>query len=157
MHPLRFPTVVLELRQRGGAANPHAGPPTHGQAATKTPHKGVAGCGQGQHVREASGARKGRQSPVGAAPTGRSVAHGHSRLQRGARKGGRLQDARKGLLPAGVAASVAGVAAPWQGRLPVGKGSRRLRRGNDGNGSDVGVEGVRGLGHPFEKRMILPL
>ncbi|RWV77825.1 hypothetical protein GW17_00061293, partial [Ensete ventricosum] len=46
----------------------------------------VAGCDQGQPIREAG-------ALVGAAAR---RGYGHTRLQRGARKGGRLQGARKG-------------------------------------------------------------
>ncbi|RWW40999.1 hypothetical protein BHE74_00053555 [Ensete ventricosum] len=97
-------------------------------------------------------AHKGRQPPVGAAahkgdtygqkrrprgwqspactagcgqPAGATVARKHSRLQRDARKGSRLQDARKGLPPAGAAASGQGQPSPEQGQ-------RRLRRRKGG-------------------------
>ncbi|RRT66043.1 hypothetical protein B296_00031429, partial [Ensete ventricosum] len=43
---------------------------------------------------------------------------------------------------------------PLAGWLPACKGSRRLRWG--GSDGDRGG-GQEGLGHPFEKRMILPL
>ncbi|RWV82989.1 hypothetical protein GW17_00055467 [Ensete ventricosum] len=42
---------------------------------------------------------------------------------------------------------------PLAGWLPVGKGSCRLRRGNDGGDA----EGERGVRASFGKRMILPL
>ncbi|RWW20854.1 hypothetical protein GW17_00015015 [Ensete ventricosum] len=41
-----------------------------------------------------------------------------------------------------------------QGRLPAGKGSRRLCKGSSGGSA---AEGKEGLAHPLEKRMILPL
>ncbi|RWV92087.1 hypothetical protein GW17_00045576 [Ensete ventricosum] len=62
---------------------------------------------------------------------------GDSRLQRGARKGGRLQGARKGLSSAanrGNGANRRG-GCPLVGRLPAGKGSCRLRRGS-GDGAN---------------------
>ncbi|RWW25290.1 hypothetical protein GW17_00010377 [Ensete ventricosum] len=93
-------------------------------------------------------------------PIGATAARGHSRLQHGARKGGRLQGARKWLSLAAIPIASRGDGASRRGgrplarRLPTGKGSRRLRRGNDDDNSGKGKEG---LGHPLEKRMILPL
>ncbi|RWW06680.1 hypothetical protein GW17_00029972 [Ensete ventricosum] len=118
-------------------ASPHVGPTTHGQAAARASPKG----------------RPAAPTMGDSRPQGQQTV-GDSRLQHDAREGGRLQGARKGLSPA---ASRCGGAScrggrPLAGRLPVCKGSRCLRRGNDD-----GVEGKEGLGHPLEKRMILPL
>ncbi|RWW02922.1 hypothetical protein BHE74_00029200 [Ensete ventricosum] len=110
---LCFRNEVSEEEGQPATASPHAGPVAHGKATAKAPCKGATGCSQGQPIREASGARKGRQLPIGVALAGKSATCGHSRLQRSACKGGRLQDARKGLPLAGVAASAVGVAAPW--------------------------------------------
>ncbi|RWW38704.1 hypothetical protein BHE74_00056048 [Ensete ventricosum] len=80
----------------------------------------------------------GQQRPQGAAAAsmGKSTAHRHDRLQRSARKGGRLQDARKGLPPTANPTASRNDDAnyrgdhPLTGRLPTDKGSRRLRRGS---------------------------
>ncbi|RWV85676.1 hypothetical protein GW17_00052513, partial [Ensete ventricosum] len=158
-------------RQRGGgAASPHAGLATHGQVATKAPFKGAADCGQGQPEREASGAYKQKHRPRGQQPptctvdydqpAGAAAACGHSRLQRDARKGGQQQGTRKGPPPAASPAASKGDGASHRGgrplarRLPTGKGNRRLRMGSDG---DDDTKGEEGLGHPLEKRTILPL
>ncbi|RRT75144.1 hypothetical protein B296_00023068 [Ensete ventricosum] len=101
-------------------------------------------------------------SPKGrpATPAGATAARGHSRLQHGARKGGRLQGARKWLSLAAIPIANRDDGASRRGgrplvrRLPAGKGSRCLRKGN---GGDDSVKGKEGLGHPLEKRMILPL
>ncbi|RWV78069.1 hypothetical protein GW17_00061024 [Ensete ventricosum] len=85
------------------------------------------GRGQGQPERETSGARKGADCGqlVGAAAAC------------SARKGGRLQGTRKGLPPTANPTTNRGNDAnrrggcPLAGRLPLGKGSCRLRRGND--------------------------
>ncbi|RWV79736.1 hypothetical protein GW17_00059081, partial [Ensete ventricosum] len=145
-------------------ASPHAGPATHGQVTAKAPCKGAVGCGHGQLEKEANGARKGRQPPVGAAPAGRSATREHdrlrparrggNRLQHVARKGDRLQGARKGLLPATSPVASRRGGRPLSRWLLASKGNRRLCRGSGGGG---GVEGERGLGHPLEKRMIMPL
>ncbi|RWW10421.1 hypothetical protein GW17_00026035 [Ensete ventricosum] len=100
---------------------------------------------------------RGRPAVARASPQGRptpltraAAAHGHTRLQRGARKGGRLQDARKGLVPAASPAASRDGGADRRGRrplagwLPTGKDSRRLRRGSsDGDDDADGARGVR--------------
>ncbi|RZR98598.1 hypothetical protein BHM03_00027982 [Ensete ventricosum] len=55
---------------RPATTSPHAGSATHDQAVAKAPCQGVAGCGQGQPEREASGARKGRRLWAQAPPAG---------------------------------------------------------------------------------------
>ncbi|RWW03714.1 hypothetical protein GW17_00033104, partial [Ensete ventricosum] len=77
-----------------------------------------------------------RPVPLAGAATRRGG--GHTSLQRDARKGGRLQGARKGLL------HVAGRRGcrPLARWLPAGKGSRCLCRGNSGDDKD-GARGVR--------------
>ncbi|RRT44882.1 hypothetical protein B296_00050303 [Ensete ventricosum] len=94
----------------------------------------------------------GAVSPQGrpASLAGVAVTRGHTRLQRGARKGSRLQSTRKGLPPAAslVANRGGGIGRsggrPLAGWLPTGKGSHRLRRGsNDDDGSADGAIGVR--------------
>ncbi|RRT34803.1 hypothetical protein B296_00044460, partial [Ensete ventricosum] len=92
-------TISLE-----GAASPHTGPGTHSQAS--------GGYGQKRYP-------WGQQPPtrmIGySQPTGATAARRHSLLQRDARKGGRLQGARKGLPLAGAVAPTAGVVVPWKG------------------------------------------
>ncbi|RRT35060.1 hypothetical protein B296_00031267 [Ensete ventricosum] len=143
-----FYTFLLHFRNKGSEeegrptiASPHVGPTTHGQAAARASTKGSP-----------TAPTMGDSRPQGQQPVG------DSRLQHDARKGGRLQGARKGLLPAANPTASRGSGAsrrggrPLAGRLPACKGSRCLRRGNDD-----GAEGKEGLGHPLEKRMILPL
>ncbi|RWW00589.1 hypothetical protein GW17_00036442 [Ensete ventricosum] len=91
MHPLRFPNSGIRAkaaRRRGSQPRPA---PMQGRPPTARA--------------EANDTHKGRQPPAG-----RSAAPGHNHLQHDTRKGGRLQDTRKGLPPAGAAA----LAAPWQ-------------------------------------------
>ncbi|RRT37179.1 hypothetical protein B296_00049625 [Ensete ventricosum] len=115
-------------------ASPHARSATHGQVTAKAPYKGA------KRHREHDRLRPARR--------------GDNRLQRDARKGDRLQGACKGLLPAASPAASRRGGRPLSRWLPTSKGNRRLCRGSGGGG---GVEGERGLGHPLEKRMILPL
>ncbi|RZR86864.1 hypothetical protein BHM03_00014139, partial [Ensete ventricosum] len=100
-------------------------------------------------------ARKGRRLRAEALPMGAAIARGydrlwpargHSRLQRDARKGGRLQGARKGL--------------PLAASLDANRGSsgcQRARAVVACVGAAAAQRGKEGLGHPLEKRMILPL
>ncbi|RWV83717.1 hypothetical protein GW17_00054641 [Ensete ventricosum] len=90
----------------------------------------------------------------------RPARRGGSCLQHDAHKRGQLQGTRKGLLlAASPAASRGGAASRWgghhlAGRLPTGKGSRRLCWARAATTVQKGKEG---LGHPLEKRMTLPL
>ncbi|RWW51777.1 hypothetical protein BHE74_00041857 [Ensete ventricosum] len=77
------------------------------------------------------------QQPVGAAPAGRSAARGHSFLQRDTCKGGPATGC-----PQWAGAGCRG-GRPLAGQLLVGKGNRRLRRGNSGGGGAEGARGVR--------------
>ncbi|RRT46751.1 hypothetical protein B296_00024363 [Ensete ventricosum] len=92
-----------------------------------------------------------RACPQGgpAAPAGVAARRGDAGKQE--------RSARKALLPTASPIANRGDDAGHRGGrplagLPVGKGSCCLRRG-----SGDSVEGARWLGHPFEKRMILPL
>ncbi|RWV96330.1 hypothetical protein GW17_00040973 [Ensete ventricosum] len=125
---------------RLATGSPHAGPATHGQAGckgqlatSKAPYKGAASHGQ---------------SPLQGKPPAGAVAHGH---------GWRLR------APAARAASCKGDR--WQEQLPR-KAAPLAREvppeGTvsppvQGSGGTGGADGARGLGHPFRKRMILPL
>ncbi|RRT34440.1 hypothetical protein B296_00053840 [Ensete ventricosum] len=97
----------------------------------KAPCKGATGCGQGQPAREVGATHKGSNRP-------RAHLLATRRPQEGA-------DCRASARGDG-ADRIGGF--PLGGWLPAGKGSS-----SDGNGAD----GQEGLGHPFEKRMILPL
>ncbi|RZS23016.1 hypothetical protein BHM03_00055857 [Ensete ventricosum] len=98
--------------------------------------KGAVGCGQAPC--------KGR-SPAGATA---------------ARRHDRLRPARKGLPPAGAVAPTARVAAPCQGdccpQRATATCAGQWRQWPYVGGGD-GAKGTKGLGHPFKKRMILPL
>ncbi|RWV89490.1 hypothetical protein GW17_00048354 [Ensete ventricosum] len=103
----------------------------------------------------------GRQATAMASPQGAAAARrGHNRLQRGARKEGRLQDARKGLLPATsplparTMMSTVGVAAPWQSSY---RWTRAAAAGVGVVVTAAAQRGQEGLEHPLKKRMILPL
>ncbi|RWW20918.1 hypothetical protein GW17_00014945 [Ensete ventricosum] len=132
--------TLKAARRRGG--QPYAGPVTHGQAATK--------CCQGQPER---GGSRPRALPIGLARKA-AVARGHSRLQHGACKGGRLQGTRKGLPPVGAAAPAAGVATPWQCGC---QWARAIVACAGATAAAATQRGKEGLGHPFEKRTILPI
>ncbi|RWV81035.1 hypothetical protein GW17_00057586 [Ensete ventricosum] len=119
-------TISLGSEEEGWptTASLHARPADHDQAVAKAPGKGVVVCAQGQPAREAGAIRRGscpqgRPVPLAVVAlagttgcdqlAGATAAHGHNRLQRGTRKGGRLQGARKGLPPtASTAASRGG-------------------------------------------------
>ncbi|RZR93701.1 hypothetical protein BHM03_00022256 [Ensete ventricosum] len=132
------------LEGRPATASPHAGPTTHGQGTLQG----------GGWLRPGLARKGGQRRPQGATPTGRSATCWHSHLQRDACNGGRLLGARNGLLPAAnTAVSRGGDASrkggrPLTGRLPAGKGSRRVRRGSDGDG----VEGERGVRASFGEK-----
>ncbi|RRT58449.1 hypothetical protein B296_00018141 [Ensete ventricosum] len=169
-----FYTFLLCFRSEGSEewrptmASPHVGLTAPGQVASKAPSKEAAGCSQVQPEREPSSLVRGdsclqAEAPPGGSvdcgqPIGATVARKHSRLQRGACKGGRLQGARKGLPPAASPDAKSGGDAncrggrPLAGQLPAGKGSRCLRRGSGGGG-----EGERVVRASFGERMILPL
>ncbi|RZR94447.1 hypothetical protein BHM03_00023131 [Ensete ventricosum] len=83
---------------------------------------------------------RGRQPPARAAPAGRSASRRHNRLSCGARKG--LPPTTNPTANKGGAAGRSG-GRPLAGRLPVGKGNRRLHRGNDDGGDVEGAKGVR--------------
>ncbi|RWW53101.1 hypothetical protein BHE74_00040434, partial [Ensete ventricosum] len=147
MHPLRFPNsgIRAKRKQRGGGAVSHDQPP----CGANHPRPG-----RGQGPLQGGGWLR----PGSAVPAGRSVTHRHDRLwpayrgsnclQRGAREGGRLQGARKGLPPASSPTASRGSdtsrrgGRPLVGRLPAGKGSHRLHRGSGGDGAE-GERGVR--------------
>ncbi|RWV99244.1 hypothetical protein GW17_00037859 [Ensete ventricosum] len=93
------PSEGSEEEGRPATANPYTGPATHGLAATKAPYKGATDCGQGQSAKEADAAWKGSRPPTRASlagmigwgqPIWEVAVRGHTRLQRGAYKGGRL-------------------------------------------------------------------
>ncbi|RWV78691.1 hypothetical protein GW17_00060292 [Ensete ventricosum] len=92
---------------------------------------------------------QGRSMPLAGAAARRGDACGNTRLQRDARKGGRLQGACKGLLPA------------TNSGHPLVGGCRWARVATAYVGAAMATTamqiGQEGLGHPFEKRMILPL
>ncbi|RWW19814.1 hypothetical protein GW17_00016104 [Ensete ventricosum] len=121
---------------RPATTNPHVGPATHGQAAAKAPCKGAGRLWPGPAHKE------GRRRSQGQQPAGAATARWHTRLQRDARKGGRLQGARKGLsLAANPTTSRGGGAdrrggRPLAGWLSAGKGS------SGGDGADR-ARGVR--------------
>ncbi|RWV86729.1 hypothetical protein GW17_00051339 [Ensete ventricosum] len=179
--PRGFPTVVSEPRQQGGAvghgqatckgaAGCSQGPPTKGQlvAAKPPPPQGAAArrgiTPQGAATRKEQQptmgdhpwARSAATSPQGRPPTGMA---GCSKPTRGYRP-------QTALPPAGAAAPATKVAAPSVGRLPAAR-----LQGDDcqrppaaspaacaGAATATAQRGAkRGLGHPFEKRMILPL
>ncbi|RWV84804.1 hypothetical protein GW17_00053450 [Ensete ventricosum] len=130
-----------EEEGRPATASPHAGSATHGQVAAKAPCQGVAGCGQGQPKREASGACVHKHRPRAQSLVARRSQRGH------------LQGALKGLPPmANLVASKGGSAnrrrdRPLAGLLPAGKGSRRLYRGSDSD-----AEGERVVRASFERK-----
>ncbi|RWW18983.1 hypothetical protein GW17_00016998 [Ensete ventricosum] len=77
-------------------------------------------------------ARKGgRHRSWGQQPAGAAIAHGHTSLQRGA---------RRGLPPMTNPTASHRGGCPLAGWLPTGKGSHRLRRG-----SSDGIDGARGV------------
>ncbi|RZS21115.1 hypothetical protein BHM03_00053706, partial [Ensete ventricosum] len=146
--------------QLGGGAASHGQPPCRvGHTWPGCGQGPQQGGGQGQPARRptplvGASAHKGGwrcsrgQQPVGAAPAGTidcgqpvgaAAAHGHTRLQRDAHKGGRLQCARKGLPPAASPTASRGGATDRRGCcplaewLPTGKGNRHLRRGSSGD------------------------
>ncbi|RZS12410.1 hypothetical protein BHM03_00043847 [Ensete ventricosum] len=134
-------------KEEGRLASYGQPPYRAGQAMAKAPCKGATDCSQGQPAREAGAACKARKD---------GAARGNTRLQRDARKGGRLQGAHKGLPPAASPTASRGSDVDRRGGrslagwLPTGKGNCRLHiRG-------VRADGARGLGHPFKKRMIRP-
>ncbi|RZS17744.1 hypothetical protein BHM03_00049926 [Ensete ventricosum] len=166
--PLGRNQLFWQRRQRGGGTASQGQPPTT-RAQPKPTQKGGQRLPHGATTARRGNCPKGRRLRAEAQPTGTvgcgqpvgAVAtRGHSRLQHGARKGGRLQGARKGLSPAAspVASRGGGTSRrggrPLVGRLPMGKGNRRLRKGSDDGGA---AEGKEALWHPLEKRMILPL
>ncbi|RWV80501.1 hypothetical protein GW17_00058223, partial [Ensete ventricosum] len=108
--------------------------PMQGRPPTASPQGRPTVPTRGDKRQRPAGDRPQGQQPIGMALVDRSVA----------RKGCRLP-------PAG-AAPARGQSA---GAAADGQGSRRLRRGSDGD--DGAVRVMEGLGHPFEKRMILPL
>ncbi|RWW50598.1 hypothetical protein BHE74_00043134 [Ensete ventricosum] len=163
--PLRFPNsgIRAKRRQRGGGAASHGQPPCRAGhpwlGHSKGPRKEATGCDQGQPAREA-GAARGGSSPQGRrlrarieptkgascrAPAGATAARGHTRLQPGARKG--LPPAANPVTNRGSGADRRG-GRPLAGWLPAGKGS---------SDDDRDADGAEGLGHPFEKRTIMPL
>ncbi|RWV82971.1 hypothetical protein GW17_00055488 [Ensete ventricosum] len=119
--PILLPPSAQELRDqtrgvplegseeegRPATANPHAGPATHDQAASRASPKGS------------------QRRPQGAAPAGRSVARGGS--------------SRSHARPAATSPQRGSLAR----RLPTGKGSCRLHKG------DGGAEGERGVRASF--------
>ncbi|RWV90886.1 hypothetical protein GW17_00046871 [Ensete ventricosum] len=122
-----------------------ARPPTRGWSAV------ARACPQGRptSLAGASARKGGRRRSWGQHPAGATVACGHTCLQRDARKGGRLQGARKGLSPVASPAASKGDSAdhrggyPLVGWMPTGKGNRRLRRGSSGDGGTDGARGIR--------------
>ncbi|RWV97098.1 hypothetical protein GW17_00040138 [Ensete ventricosum] len=132
MHPLRFPNSGIRAKavmRRGGQSPCRADHPRPGR-------------GHGQPEREVSGARKGWQPPIGAKALLVSTT---VYSQPGA---------RKGLLPVGATAPVVGVAAPCQGDCQ----RARATTARIGAATTTATQrGTEGLGHPLEKRMILPL
>ncbi|RWW69172.1 hypothetical protein BHE74_00023254 [Ensete ventricosum] len=81
-----------------------------------------------------------------------SSRRGHTLLQRDTRNGDRLQGACKGLSPAASPAASKGDGADRRG------GYRRARAAAACAGPATAAQmGQEGLGHPFEKRTILPL
>ncbi|RWW56918.1 hypothetical protein BHE74_00036328 [Ensete ventricosum] len=146
MHPLRFPNsgiIAKGVKRRGGQprpapmqgrppkARPWPRPPAIGRlVAARASMKGrpvvpARGDAYGQKHRP-----RGQQPPASMAVCGQ-LAEGRRSQRR------RLRAWRRP-----------------QGRLPAGKGSRRLCKGSGGGSA---AEGKEGLGHPLEKRMILPL
>ncbi|RZS19666.1 hypothetical protein BHM03_00052099 [Ensete ventricosum] len=151
-----------EEEGRPSTASSHAGTTTHGQAAAKARCKGRLAAARASTkerlaVPTRGGSPQGRRQgaeapPVSTAgcgqPVGAAADLGHNRLQRGTHKGGRLQGTHKGLPPAASPTAGRGDGAsrkggrPLAGRLPAGKGNRRLRRGSDGGGDAEGERGV---------------
>ncbi|RRT33183.1 hypothetical protein B296_00007968 [Ensete ventricosum] len=132
--------------------SPHARPATHDQAAAKAPYKGAVAARKGGacgHKRRP----RGQQSLAGTAdcsqPIGAAAAYNAAPAKgadywapaRGCRP-------RPALPPAGVATPTVVVVAPWQG------GCQRARAATTMTATQRGKEG---LGHPMEKRMILPI
>ncbi|RZS23021.1 hypothetical protein BHM03_00055860 [Ensete ventricosum] len=114
MHPLMFPNsgIRAKRRQRGGGAASGGQPrlaPMQGQPPTARPRPRTPV--RGWPVAAMASPQGRPAAPAGAAPVGRSAACGHSRLKRGARKGGWLQDTRKGLPLTRAAVPTV----PWQG------------------------------------------
>ncbi|RZR90589.1 hypothetical protein BHM03_00018504 [Ensete ventricosum] len=126
-------------------ASPHAGPATHGQAAAKAPNKGATGCDQGQPAREVGAARRGSSRPQGRQPPAGTPACSMAPAM-GCRP-------RLALPPVGAAALTVGVAALWHGGCRQARAVVACAR----VATAVAQMGQEGLGHPFEKRMILPL
>ncbi|RRT54886.1 hypothetical protein B296_00019091 [Ensete ventricosum] len=101
----RVDTAREEDAARRRGDQPRPAPMQGRPPAAKAPCKGATDYGQASPqgrlaMLARGGSRSQGQHPVGAMPAGRTVARGHNRLQCGARKGGQLQDARKGLPPA---------------------------------------------------------
>ncbi|RWW59339.1 hypothetical protein BHE74_00033731 [Ensete ventricosum] len=182
MHPLRFPNSGIRakvVRRRGGQPRPgHSQGSLHGGGCLRLgpPRKGGQRCPQRATTTRRGGAYgqkrrpRGQQPPASTTncgqPAGAAATRGHIRLQRDARKGGRLQGAHKGLPPTrgcrpqpalppvAVTSPVAGVVAPLQG------GCQRARAATAYTGVVAAAAAQRakeGLGHPLEKRTILPL
>ncbi|RWW36902.1 hypothetical protein BHE74_00058039, partial [Ensete ventricosum] len=143
-------TGLMEAARRRGSQPPcragHSRPPARGRSTTaRASPQGRSASLAGPTSRKGGRCRSQGQQPAGAA-TRRGG--GHTSLQRDARKGGRLQGARKGLLHVASPAASRGSGAgrrgcrPLAGWLPAGKGSRCLCRGNSGDDKD-GARGVR--------------
>ncbi|RWV87170.1 hypothetical protein GW17_00050872 [Ensete ventricosum] len=142
---LRVLAAFSQRRQQGGGAtSPHAGSATHDQAAAKAPYKGATGCSQGQLAREVGAARRGRQSLAGTPACSATPV-----------KGAGCRAPARGYRPWPALPPTVGVAAPCEG------GCRRARVtvACVGAATIAAVAQMRqeGLGHPFEKMMILPL
>ncbi|RWV82140.1 hypothetical protein GW17_00056386 [Ensete ventricosum] len=95
-------------------------------------------------------------SGIGAKPPACTISYGqptaarrHSLLQRDARKGGRLQGARKGLSLAGAVALAAGVAVPWKGSCQRARAAAACA--GAATVATTTQRGKEGLEHPLEK------
>ncbi|RWV79016.1 hypothetical protein GW17_00059921, partial [Ensete ventricosum] len=138
--------------ERSATASPHAGPVAQDQPAAKAPCKGgrpvtARASPQGRPTALARGdSRPQGQEPTGAVPAGESAARGHSRLQRGAYMGDRLQDAPKGLPPSRAVMPPARVPASWQSDCRWARAATACVRAAATTTTQRRQEG---LGHPF--------